>query len=56
MGEGGGKQQQSVFPIFMFIFISLEPIHKHIYVLYVNRIHFIVHEFASIFGFSNNEI
>ena len=46
MKGGGDKQQQSVFPTFsyfmlMFNFFSVEPIHKYIYVFYVNRTHFI---------------
>ena len=42
MKGGGGKQEQSVFPTFqwLFNFFSVEPIHKYIYVLYVNRTHF----------------
>ena len=48
MKEGWDKQSTTtVFPIsndylmFIFNFFFVEPIHKYIYVLYVNRTHFI---------------
>ena len=65
MKEGWDKQSTTtVFPIsndylmFIFNFFFVEPIHKYIYVLYVNctcTLCMYVHEFTSIFGFPNNE-
>ena len=39
-GGAGKKKTQSVFTTFKAMFISKEPIHKYIYVLYVNRTYF----------------
>ena len=56
MKGGGDKQQQSVFPTFMFIFnlFSVEHIHKYIYVFCMSTAHILyvrtwVHEHFRVF-------